>query len=236
MKFGVVIFPGSNCDHDTTYLLENTLGQEVVELWHKDHDLQDCDFIVLPGGFSFGDYLRSGAIARFSPIMREVISFAEKGGYVMGICNGFQILCEAGLLPGALLHNPDRKFICTNSCLKVQATDTIITSQVDPEKALRIPVAHGEGSYHASPEVLQQLNANKQVLFRYCDSDGNFTEEANPNGSIENIAGICNQGRNVFGLMPHPERAADPILGNQDGLAVFQSILHAHDIVQSGSF
>ncbi|QEC52095.1 phosphoribosylformylglycinamidine synthase [Anseongella ginsenosidimutans] len=233
MKFGVVIFPGSNCDHDTTYLLDNTLGQEVVELWHKDHDLQNCDFIILPGGFSFGDYLRSGAIARFSPIMREVIAFAEKGGYVLGICNGFQILCEAGLLPGALLHNPTRKFICTNSCLKVQTADTIITSQVNPDRPLRIPVAHGEGSYYARPEILQQLNSNDQVLFRYCDTQGNFTPESNPNGSVENIAGICNQGRNVFGMMPHPERAADPALGNQDGLAVFQSILHGHDLVQS---
>lgn len=232
MKFGVVIFPGSNCDHDTIYLLRNTLGQEVVELWHKDHDLQNCDFIILPGGFSYGDYLRSGAIARFSPIMREVISFAENGGYLLGICNGFQILCEAGLLPGALLHNPSRKFICTNSCLKVQATDTIVTAQVDPDRPLRIPVAHGEGSYYASAEVLRELNDNNQVLFRYCDTDGNFTEESNPNGSVENIAGICNRGRNIFGMMPHPERAADPLLGNVDGLSIFQSILQAQDTVE----
>src|SRR3546814_935384 len=184
---------------------------------------------MLPGGFSFGDYLRSGAIARSSPIMREVIDFAKKGGYVMGICNGFQILCEAGLLPGALLHNPSRKFICTNSYLKVQATDTLVTSQVDPIRPLRIPVAHGEGSYHASPETLKQLNDNNQVLFRYCDAAGNYTEASNPNGSVENIAGICNDGRNVFGMMPHPERASDPILGNEDGLAVFQSILHSHE-------
>lgn len=230
MKFGVVIFPGSNCDHDTTYLLGNTLGQEVVELWHKDHDLQNCDFIVLPGGFSYGDYLRSGAIARFSPIMREVIAFAGKGGYVMGICNGFQILCEAGLLPGVLLHNPNRKFICSNTYLKTQAADSIITAQVPPEKVLRIPLAHGEGSYFARPEELQQLNENQQVLFRYCDEAGNITDAANPNGSIENIAGICNQGRNVFGMMPHPERAADPLLRNEDGLAIFQSVLHAHEL------
>lgn len=230
MKFGVVIFPGSNCDRDTTYLLGNTLGQEVVELWHKDHDLQNCDFIILPGGFSYGDYLRSGAIARFSPIMREVIAFAGKGGYVLGICNGFQILCEAGLLPGALLHNPSRKFICNNTYLKVQAADTILTAQVDREKTLRIPVAHGEGSYYAGPEVLQQLNERQEVLFRYCNASGEFTDDANPNGSVENIAGICNKGRNVFGMMPHPERAADPLLRNEDGLSIFQSILHAHEL------
>lgn len=232
MKFGVVIFPGSNCDHDTIHLLRHTLEQEVTELWHKEHDLKGCDFIILPGGFSYGDYLRSGAIARFSPVMREVISFAENGGYVMGICNGFQILCEAGLLPGALLHNNSRKFICTNSWLKAQAAGTLITSGVDPVKPLKIPVAHGEGSYFAAPDVLKMLNDQDQVLFRYCDAAGNFTEASNPNGSVENIAGICNKGRNVFGMMPHPERASNAILGNRDGLPIFESILQAHDAVK----
>ncbi|MGV3508843.1 MAG: phosphoribosylformylglycinamidine synthase subunit PurQ [Sphingobacteriaceae bacterium] len=225
MKFGVVVFPGSNCDQDSVYVLENILGQEVVKLWHKDHDLQGTDFIILPGGFSFGDYLRSGAIARFSPIMQEVIQFANKGGYVMGICNGFQILAEAGLVPGALLHNKSRKFICKNIYLKAETTNSLITSGLNTQTALKIPVAHGEGNYFADADTLKKLNDNDQVLFRYCDENGNITPESNPNGSVENIAGVCNEGRNVFGLMPHPERAADCILGNEDGLGIFESIL-----------
>jgi len=225
MKFGVVIFPGSNCDEDIIYVLEKIMGQQVVRLWHKDHDLQGCDFIVLPGGFSFGDYLRSGAIARFSPIMNEVIQFAAKGGYVWGICNGFQILAEAGLVPGALLHNTNRKFNSSNIYLKAQTSDSLLTSQIDPERALKIPIAHGEGNYFADQDVLKALNDNDQVLFRYCDESGNITADANPNGSIENIAGVCNAGRNVFGMMPHPERAADTLLANQDGLPIFESIL-----------
>jgi phosphoribosylformylglycinamidine synthase I len=225
MKFGVVIFPGSNCDEDIIHVLEKIMGQQVVRLWHKDHDLQGCEFIVLPGGFSFGDYLRSGAIARFSPIMQEVIKFAQGGGYVMGICNGFQILTEAGLLPGALLHNKNRKFICRNIYMRPQTNNSLITAQIDEQRALKIPIAHGEGNYFAEADVLKVLNDNDQVLFRYCDEAGNITNEANPNGSIENIAGICNEGRNVFGFMPHPERAADPILANEDGLAIFESIL-----------
>jgi phosphoribosylformylglycinamidine synthase I len=225
MKFGVVIFPGSNCDEDIIYVLEKIMGQQVVRLWHKDHDLQGCDFIVLPGGFSFGDYLRSGAIARFSPIMQEVIQFAAKGGYVWGICNGFQILTEAGLLPGALLHNNNRKFNCSNIYMLPQTGNSMLTSLIDPQRALKIPVAHGEGNYFADAEVLKSLNDNEQVLFRYCDEAGNITDEANPNGSIQNIAGVCNAGRNVFGIMPHPERAADSLLANQDGLAIFESIL-----------
>lgn len=225
MKFGVVVFPGSNCDQDSVYVLENILGQEVVKLWHKDHDLQGTDFIILPGGFSFGDYLRSGAIARFSPIMQEVIQFANKGGYVMGICNGFQILAEAGLVPGALLHNKSRKFICKNIYLKAETTNSLITSGLNTQAALKIPVAHGEGNYFADADTLKKLNDNDQVLFRYCDENGNITPESNPNGSVENIAGVCNEGRNVFGLMPHPERAADCILGNEDGLGIFESIL-----------
>ncbi|SMO60792.1 phosphoribosylformylglycinamidine synthase subunit PurQ [Solitalea koreensis] len=225
MKFGVVVFPGSNCDQDAINLLSNGLGQQVATLWHKDHDLQGCDFIILPGGFSYGDYLRSGAIARFSPIMKEVIEFANKGGYLMGICNGFQVLTEAGLVPGALLHNVNRKFISKNIYMKAQTENSLITSQVDTAKALKIPIAHGEGNYYADAEVLKMINDNDQVLFRYCDENGNITPEANPNGSIQNIAGVCNKNRNVFGLMPHPERAADPILANEDGLALFESIL-----------
>jgi len=225
MKFGVVIFPGSNCDEDIIHVLEKIMGQQVVRLWHKDHSLQGCDFIVLPGGFSFGDYLRSGAIARFSPIMQEVIQFAAKGGYVMGICNGFQILTEAGLLPGALLHNKHRKFICRNIYMRPQTSNSLITAQIDQQRALKIPVAHGEGNYFADAPVLKELNDNDQILFRYCDEAGNITDEANPNGSIENIAGICNKERNVFGFMPHPERAADSLLANEDGLAIFESIL-----------
>lgn len=225
MKFGVVIFPGSNCDEDIIYVLQEIMQQEVVRLWHKDHDLQGADFIILPGGFSFGDYLRSGAIARFSPIMQEVIQFASKGGYVMGICNGFQILAEAGLVPGALLHNETRKFICRNVHLKAETTNSLITSALDTSKALKIPVAHGEGNYFADEDTLKKLNDNDQVLFRYCDEGGNVTSEANLNGSVQNIAGVCNEGRNVFGMMPHPERAADSLLANQDGLGIFESIL-----------
>ncbi|SEO79133.1 phosphoribosylformylglycinamidine synthase subunit I [Mucilaginibacter gossypiicola] len=225
MKFGVVIFPGSNCDEDIICVLEKVLSQQVVRLWHKDHDLQGVDFVVLPGGFSFGDYLRSGAISRFSPIMQEVIQFAAKGGYVMGICNGFQILTEAGLLPGALLHNTNRKFICRNIYLKPQTSNSLLTAQLDPQQALRIPIAHGEGNYFADAEVIKALNDNDQVMFRYCDEAGNITADANPNGSLENIAGVTNLTRNVFGLMPHPERAADGLLANEDGLAIFESIL-----------
>jgi len=225
MKLGVVIFPGSNCDEDIIYTLERLTGQPVVKLWHKDHDLQGVDFIVLPGGFSFGDYLRSGAIARFSPIMQEVIKFADNGGYVLGICNGFQILTEAGLLPGALLHNENRKFICRNIYLKAETSNSLLTTGIDPQRALKIPVAHGEGNYFADADLLQSLKDNDQILFRYCDESGNVTTDANPNGSLENIAGVCNKNRNVFGLMPHPERAADPVLANEDGLAIFESIL-----------
>jgi phosphoribosylformylglycinamidine synthase len=224
-KFGVVVFPGSNCDQDMIHVLRNIMGQEVVELWHKDTDLQNCDFIVLPGGFSYGDYLRSGAIARFSPIMEKVIEFANKGGYVLGVCNGFQILCEAGLVPGALLHNKERKFICKNVFIKTENNDTLITSEVPKGKALKIPIAHGEGKYFADEATLKQMNANGQILFRYCDENGNVTEEANINGAIENIAGVCNAGKNVFGMMPHPERATDGVLNNIDGRWIFDSIL-----------
>ncbi len=225
MKFGVVVFPGSNCDHDMIYVLKKNLGQEVVTLWHKDTHLHNVDIIVLPGGFSYGDYLRSGAIARFSPIMDQVIRFAGKGGYVLGICNGFQILCEAHLLPGALLHNPSHRFICRNAFITSETADSLVTAATVPGKALKIPIAHGEGRYFAGEDVLRQMNDKQQVLFRYCDENGRVTPEANPNGSVQNIAGICNEGRNVFGMMPHPERAADPELGNEDGKAVFEGIL-----------
>jgi phosphoribosylformylglycinamidine synthase I len=198
MKFGVVIFPGSNCDEDIIYVLEKIMGQQVVRLWHKDHDLQGAEFIVLPGGFSFGDYLRSGAIARFSPIMQEVIQFAAKGGYVLGICNGFQILTEAGLLAGALLHNENRKFICRNIYMQAQTSNSLITSQIGLQRPLKIPLAHGEGNYFADTDVLKSLYDNDQVLFKYCNENGIITPESNPNGSLDNIAGICNTGRNVF--------------------------------------
>jgi phosphoribosylformylglycinamidine synthase len=230
MKFGVVIFPGSNCDEDVIHVLEHIMGQEVVRLWHKDHDLQGADFIILPGGFSFGDYLRSGAIARFSPLMQEVIQFANKGGYVLGICNGFQILTEAGLLPGALLHNSNRKFICHNVHLKTETNNSLITSALDLKKPLKIPIAHGEGNYFADANTLKSLQDNDQILFRYCDEAGNITHDSNINGSLVNIAGVCNLNRNVFGMMPHPERAADPILANEDGLGIFESILKTANV------
>jgi phosphoribosylformylglycinamidine synthase subunit PurQ / glutaminase len=225
MKFGVVVFPGSNCDHDMMHVLSHIMKQEVVELWHKDHDLQGCDVIILPGGFSYGDYLRSGAIARFSPIMEQVIAFANQGGYVFGVCNGFQILCESGLLPGALLHNQNHQFICKNVHIKAEHNDSLITTQVDTSKALKIPIAHGEGRFHADEKTLQEMESNRQILFRYCDENGEVTTGANPNGAISNIAGVCNSGFNVFGMMPHPERAADELLGNTDGKAIFESML-----------
>ncbi|MEY4595145.1 MAG: phosphoribosylformylglycinamidine synthase subunit PurQ [Bacteroidota bacterium] len=226
MKFGVVVFPGSNCDEDMVYVLRDIMRQKVVKLWHKDHDLQKCDFIVLPGGFSYGDYLRSGAIARFSPIMKEVVEFANKGGFVFGVCNGFQILCEAGLVPGALLRNTDSRFVCKNVHIRAQHNDSLLTSQINTSRALTIPIAHGEGRYYADTKTLSELNQNGQIIFRYCDEHGEVTAAANPNGSLENIAGVCNAGKNVFGMMPHPERAADQVLGNTDGIPLFESILN----------
>jgi phosphoribosylformylglycinamidine synthase subunit PurQ / glutaminase len=227
MKFGVVIFPGSNCDHDMIYVLKNIMKQEVVKLWHKDTDLQNVDFVVLPGGFSYGDYLRSGAIARFSPIMIEVIEFANNGGYVFGVCNGFQILCEAGLIPGALLYNNNQKFICKNIYIKAETNDSVITSAIDKEKILKIPIAHGEGRYFTDEKTLSEIIINQQVLFSYCDELGLKNSDSNPNGSVNNIAGICNKTRNVFGMMPHPERAADKEIGNIDGKLIFESILNS---------
>lgn len=226
MKFGVVVFPGSNCDHDMIYLLRKILKQDVVELWHKDTlGVDECDCIVLPGGFSYGDYLRSGALARYSPIMEKVIEFANKGGYVVGVCNGFQILCESHLLPGALLHNNTQKFICKNIYIKPVTTDTAWTKKCKKDKALKVPIAHGEGRYFADEATIKSLVENDQILFQYCDAKGAVTEEANPNGSLQNIAGVCNAKRNVFGMMPHPERCADADLKNEDGRILFESLI-----------
>lgn len=228
MKFGVVVFPGSNCDDDMLHVLGTVLGQETIRLWHKQTSLEGFDTgdcIILPGGFSYGDYLRAGAIARFSPIMRSVIEFAQRGGLVFGICNGFQILCEAGLLPGVLLRNSNEQFICKNVFIRPMTTHSAVTNALLPDKALKIPIAHAEGRYFADEATLQELEKNDQVLFTYCDQHGNITPEANPNGALNNIAGICNRQRNVFGMMPHPERAAEITLGNTDGYAVFESLL-----------
>ncbi|MDZ4844462.1 MAG: phosphoribosylformylglycinamidine synthase subunit PurQ [Chitinophagales bacterium] len=228
MKFGVVVFPGSNCDRDLIHVLEDVVQAEVKILWHKDKSLDGfdtSDCIMLPGGFSYGDYLRSGAIARFSPIMQSVIEFANKGGMVMGICNGFQILCEAGLLPGALVRNRNQKFICKNVFILPQTNQTKLTAELDLTKPLKIPIAHGEGSFFTDEKTLKKLKDNQQVLFRYCNEKGVIDDAANPNGALENIAGICNEKRNVFGMMPHPERASEVALNNTDGLMLFKSLM-----------
>lgn len=227
MRFGVVIFPGSNCDRDLIHVLRDVMQQKVQELWHKDHSLQGCDFILLPGGFSYGDYLRSGAIARFSPIMQEVMEFADKGGNVFGICNGFQILCEAHLLPGALLHNVHHQFSCKNIFLRCETDESMITSRMRIGQVIKVPIAHGEGNFYCDDSTLKSLDDNGQILFRYCDEKGNVTGESNPNGALQNIAGVCNKQKNVFGMMPHPERASENILGNTDGRLVFESILNS---------
>lgn len=224
MKFGVITFPGSNCDYDLIHTLRDNMGQEVVHLWHKDTDLQKCDFLFLPGGFSYGDYLRSGAIARFSPIMDEVIKHADRGGYVMGICNGFQILCESGLLDGGLIRNESQNFVCKNVFIKPSTKNSLLTNGLE-NRPYKIPIAHAEGNYYAPESILEELEDNAQVLFRYCDEKGVANMAANPNGSLNNIAGICNESRNVFGMMPHPERAADNLLGNLDGKELFESLL-----------
>ena len=227
MKFGVVTFPGSNCDQDMIDTLRDGLGCNTVSLWHKDRDLQGVDMIVLPGGFSYGDYLRSGAIASYSPIMEEVKSHASKGGYVLGVCNGFQILTETQLLKGALLHNSSHKFICKNVHLGVSSKSSPITRSLEEKRIFKIPIAHGEGRFYSDDETLKSLNDNGQVMFRYVDNFGNPSNESNPNGSIENIAGISNYEGNVMGMMPHPERASDENLLNTDGLVLFQSILNS---------
>ena len=225
MNFGVVIFPGSNCDKDIISCIERTVNQKVIELWHKDTDLQNCDVIFLPGGFSFGDYLRSGAIAKFSPIMEKVIDFGRNGGYIIGICNGFQILTESGLLPGALLHNTSNKFICKNVFLKINNTNTLVTNSYE-KNVIKVPIAHGEGRFFADENTMKDLKQNDQIIFKYCDSNGEVLESSNPNGSLDNIAGICNKEKNIFGMMPHPERASDLLLSNTDGVALFKSIMN----------
>ncbi len=226
MKFGVIVFPGSNCDDDMVHVLGDVMGQEVLKVWHKETALpKKLDGIVLPGGFSYGDYVRAGAIARFSPIMKAVQEFAEKGGLVFGVCNGFQILCECGLLPGVLLRNQNLQFICKNIYIKPVTNDSPITEGLDLDKALKIPIAHADGRYFADEATLDAIEKNDQVLFRYCDAEGNVTDAANPNGALRNIAGICNAQRNVFGMMPHPERASEDLLGNTDGRGLFESML-----------
>ena len=222
---GVVVFPGSNCDHDAYHVAHTILGQRAVFLWHKEADLQGADIIVLPGGFSYGDYLRCGAIARFSPIMKEVVRFAEQGGTVIGICNGFQILLEAGLLPGVLLRNASLRFVCRYVNIRVEVADTRFTSGCTAGEVLAIPVAHGDGNYFTDGETFRRLEGEGQILFRYCTPHGEVTAEANPNGSMSNIAGIMNRQGNVLGMMPHPERASDPLLGHTDGKRIFRSML-----------
>jgi len=227
MKFGVVVFPGSNCDHDAYHAAKHVLGQKAEFIWHKETSLAGSDVVVLPGGFSHGDYLRTGAIARFSPVMRAVREFADSGGPVLGICNGFQILLECGLLPGAMLRNRDLKFHCEFVGVRVERTDTPFTELCTLGQVLQIPIAHGEGNYFAPPDVLKDLQDSGRVVFRYANAQGETTDEANPNGSLDNIAGICSEGRNVVGLMPHPERACEPVVGSKDGLVVFESVVHA---------
>lgn len=225
LKFGVVVFPGSNCDHDAYYSLRKVLNYDVEFLWHKETDLKQSSVILLPGGFSYGDYLRTGAIARFSPIMNSVISFANKGGIVIGICNGFQILLEAGLLPGVMIRNNSLKFACKDVYLKTENRETIFSAEIsEATKTIKIPIAHGEGNYFADIELLKELEANRQILFRYSDENGNVNDENNPNGSQMSIAGIVNKSGNVMGMMPHPERACDPTLGRTDGQHIFKSI------------
>ncbi len=227
MKFSIVVFPGSNCDHDAYHAAKHVLGQDAEFVWHKETSLKGADVVVLPGGFSHGDYLRTGAIARFSPVMTAVSDFARSGGPVLGICNGFQILCEAGLLPGAMLRNRDLKFHCEHVHIRVEQTDTLFTSRASKGQVLRIPIAHGEGNYYAQPDVVSELEASGRVVFRYCDPDGQITDAANPNGALNGIAGICSPQRNVVGLMPHPERACEAALGSADGLVLFESVLSA---------
>jgi phosphoribosylformylglycinamidine synthase len=225
VKFGIVTFPGSNCDYDAYHAVTEILGEEAVYLWHKDHDLEAADVIILPGGFSYGDYLRPGAIARFSPIMQEVAAHAKSGGPVLGICNGFQIACEAGLLPGALMRNSHLQFVSAEARIRVENADTMFTNLYERGEVLRVPVAHGDGRYVASSDVLDQLEAEGRVIFKYADAGGNLSADANPNGSERNIAGIISESGNVLGMMPHPERACSPLLGSSDGVRLFESIL-----------
>jgi phosphoribosylformylglycinamidine synthase subunit PurQ / glutaminase len=227
VKFAIIVFPGSNCDQDAYHAARDVVGQSAEYVWHKDTDLKGADVVILPGGFAHGDYLRTGAMARFSPIMREVEAFARRGGPVLGICNGFQILLEAGLLPGAMLRNRGLKFRCEHVHIRVEQTDTPFTALCRPGQVLQIPIAHGEGNYFAEPEAIARLEANRQVVFRYTTAAGQLDDEANPNGSAAAIAGLCNEARNVVGLMPHPERACEAPLGSADGLVLFESVVTA---------
>ncbi len=227
MKFAIVVFPGSNCDHDAYHAAKHVLGADAEFVWHKDTDLKGADVVVLPGGFSYGDYLRTGAIARFSPVMTPVLAFAESGGPVLGVCNGFQVLLEAGVLPGGMLRNRSVKFQCEQVHVRVEQTDTPFTRTATVGQVLRMPIAHGEGNYFAPPDVLAALEANRQIVFRYCDPDGEVTEAANPNGSACGVAGLCNPRRNVVALMPHPERACESAIGSADGLVIFESVVSA---------
>ena len=227
MKLGVVVFPGSNCDHDAFYAIGNILHKPVEFIWHQSEDLAGCDAIILPGGFSYGDYLRTGAIARFSPVMKTVEKFAKSGGMVLGICNGFQILCEAGLLPGAMMRNTGLRFICRHVHVRVEETDTPFTCAASPGQVLKIPIAHNDGNYMCDEKLVAELQKNRQILFRYTSPDGSGDDAGNPNGSMCNIAGICNRERNVAGLMPHPERAVESALDSADGLVIFQSMVSA---------
>ena len=224
MKFGVLVFPGSNCDHDTHHVIGGVMGQPVTYLWHESHDLEGCDAILVPGGFAYGDYLRTGAIARFAPIMQSVRRFAEAGGLVMGICNGFQILCEAGLLPGALMRNAGQRYICKQVNLRVETDKSPFTDGLAPGRVLRMPIGHMEGNYFCDAATLETLQREERIAFRYCTAEGAIAAEANPNGSLENIAGVFNEGRNVLGMMPHPDRSSEALLGSSDGLLLFQSI------------
>jgi phosphoribosylformylglycinamidine synthase len=226
MNFAVLQFPASNCDQDALYAIR-LLGHSARYVWHKENSLGDADAVIVPGGFSYGDYLRCGAIARFSPVMQAVKQFADNGGLVLGVCNGFQVLTEAGLLPGALVRNRDLQFHCEHIFLKTATTDSPFTNKIPPGKLLRIPIAHGEGCFFADEETLAKLKANNQILWQYCDASGNLTDTANPNGSLQNIAGVCNERRNVAGLMPHPERASEEILGSADGRLIFESMFTA---------
>jgi phosphoribosylformylglycinamidine synthase subunit PurQ / glutaminase len=227
MKFGVIIFPGSNCDHDAYWTIQQVAKQPVTFLWHDSHDLENCDAIIVPGGFAFGDYLRTGAIAKFSPVMESVRKFADSGGLVLGICNGFQILCEAGLLPGAMMRNSGLRFICRHVHIRVEETDTPFTCAATQGRILKIPIAHSDGNYHADASTLAELERNRQVLFHYTNPEGTDDAAGNPNGSIGNIAGICNRERNVAGLMPHPERAVESALDSTDGLVILKSMAEA---------
>jgi phosphoribosylformylglycinamidine synthase I len=233
MKFAIVVFPGSNCDHDSYHAATHVLGQDAECIWHKDTSLKGADAVILPGGFAHGDYLRTGAIARFSPIMPAVMDFARRGGPVLGICNGFQVLLEAGLLPGAMLRNRDLKFHCEQVIVRVEQSDTPFTVRASTGQHLRLPVAHGEGNYYAESAVVRELERARRVIFRYCDERGEATDASNPNGAVHNIAGICNEARNVVGLMPHPERACESALGSADGLVVFESVVAA--LAQEGA-